>query len=181
VRARLRSECGFGLIELLIAMVMLNIGILAIVAAFNAGIWTLNRASRASTGAALADARLEAYRALSYGCLYENSPPGDSTYTSDSAYDATYGITAGTACGTPPPVASSNPQAGADRKNYRVDTYVTWACSAGSPSGGGANPTCAAAGSGRPVKKVTVVVRDYAKPSTRPFARVGSTFDASTG
>ena len=34
MRVRLRSERGFGLIELLMAMVMLNIGILAIVAAF---------------------------------------------------------------------------------------------------------------------------------------------------
>jgi Tfp pilus assembly protein PilV len=32
VRVRLRSEGGFGLIELLMAMVMLNVGILAIVA-----------------------------------------------------------------------------------------------------------------------------------------------------
>ena len=43
---RLRSEQGFGLIELLMAMVMLNIGILAVVAAFNSGIFALNRASR---------------------------------------------------------------------------------------------------------------------------------------
>ena len=35
-RALARTE-GFGLIELLMAMVMLNIGILAIVAAFNSG------------------------------------------------------------------------------------------------------------------------------------------------
>jgi Tfp pilus assembly protein PilV len=181
VRARLRSEGGFGLIELLIAMVMLNIGILAIVAAFNTGIWALNRASRASTGAALADSRMETYRGLPYGCIYENSPPGDSTYTGDTAYDGTYGITGGTGCTTAPPAASTNPAAGADRKNYRVDTYVTWACSIGSPSGGAANVQCASAGAGRPLKKVTVVVRDYAKPTARPFARVASTFDASTG
>jgi Tfp pilus assembly protein PilV len=180
VHVRLRSEQGFGLIELLIAMVMLNIGILAIVAAFNSGIVTLNRASRTSTGAALADKTLESYRALPYGCIYENTPGVDSTYTGDSAYDATYGITAGTSCGTAPPVASGN-QAGADRKNYRVDTFVTWACSVGTPSGGATNPVCAGAGSGRPVKKVTVVVRDAAALTARPFVRVASTFDASTG
>ena len=45
MRVRLRSERGFGLIELLMAMVMLNIGILAIVAAFNSGTVALNRAS----------------------------------------------------------------------------------------------------------------------------------------
>ena len=46
VFARPRDESGFGLIELLMAMVMLNIGILAIVAAFNSGILTSNRRPR---------------------------------------------------------------------------------------------------------------------------------------
>ena len=46
VIADLRSEEGFGLIELLISMVMLNVGILAIVAAFNSGALAIKRASR---------------------------------------------------------------------------------------------------------------------------------------
>ena len=56
---RLRSERGFGLIELLMAMVMLNIGVLAIVAAFNSGMFALNRASQISTASALADSQME--------------------------------------------------------------------------------------------------------------------------
>jgi Tfp pilus assembly protein PilV len=55
VRARLRSQEGFGLIELLMAMVMLNIGILAIVASYQTGMFALNRASKISTASALAD------------------------------------------------------------------------------------------------------------------------------
>src|SRR6478672_6808586 len=69
VRVRLRSEQGFGLIELLMAMVMLNIGILAIVAAFNSGIFAINRASRATTASALADQQMELYRALTYAAI----------------------------------------------------------------------------------------------------------------
>jgi Tfp pilus assembly protein PilV len=180
VRVRLRSEQGFGLIELLMAMVMLNIGILAIVAAFNTGIVTLNRASRTSTAAALADKIMETYRGTTYGCIYQNSPPSDSTYTGDGAYSSTFGLSAGTSCTSTPPAASSS-QTGADRKTYRVDTYVVWTCSSGSVSGSAASPSCATSGSGRPVKKVTIVVRDAAKLSARPFARFASTFDASTG
>ena len=45
VNLRVQEEGGFGLIELLIAIVMLNIGILAIVAAFNSGAVALRRAS----------------------------------------------------------------------------------------------------------------------------------------
>ena len=37
VKLPLRSEEGFGLIELLIAMVILNVGLLALVAAFQSG------------------------------------------------------------------------------------------------------------------------------------------------
>ena len=44
VRAVLRRDGGFGLVELLIAMAMLNIGLLAVVAAFSSGIVSINRA-----------------------------------------------------------------------------------------------------------------------------------------
>jgi Tfp pilus assembly protein PilV len=177
---RLSSERGFGLIELLMAMVMLNIGILAIVAAFNSGIVTLNRAGRISTAAALGDKTMEAYRAVPYGCIYENTPGTDSTYTGDAAYDSTYQITTGSSCGTAPAAASAT-QTGADRKRYRVDTFVVWACSTGSVSGTSSSPVCSAAGAGRPLKKVTVVVRNPSALTARPFVRIASTFDASTG
>jgi hypothetical protein len=54
---------------------------------------------------------------------------------------------------------------GADRKNYRVDTYITTS----TPTGG------------RALKVVTVVVRDGGNLSARPLYRAGSTFDQSTG
>ena len=161
-------------------MVMLNIGILAIVAAFNSGIVTLDRASKISTAAALGDKVMETYRAATYGCIYQNTPPSDSTYTGDASYSSTFGITTETSCTTPPPVASST-QVGADGKSYRVDTFVAWACSSGTTTGSATNPLCATSGSGRPVKKVTVVVRDSRKLTARPFVRLASTFDASTG
>src|SRR5437764_242733 len=69
VRARLRSERGFGLIELLMAMVMLNVGILAVVAAFSSGMFALKRASRLSTASALADSQMELFRATTYSAI----------------------------------------------------------------------------------------------------------------
>ena len=66
---RLRSEGGFGLIELLLAMVMLNIGLLAVVAAFSSGIVSLNRASRITTASVIADQQMELYRALTYAAI----------------------------------------------------------------------------------------------------------------
>jgi type II secretory pathway pseudopilin PulG len=173
VRVRLRSDQGFGLIELLMATVMLNIGILAIVAAFNSGMFALNRASRISTGAALADAQMELYRGLTYGAIALDSTTlgtVDNTYKCDSALGAscpTSGEVTATCSGSP--VANEcNPSravTGADRKKYRVDTYITTT----TPTGG------------RALKLVTVVIRDANKLSARPFAREASTFDQSTG
>jgi Tfp pilus assembly protein PilV len=180
VRARLRGDQGFGLIELLMAMVILNIGILAIVAAFNSGMFALSRASRISTGSALADAQMELYRAVTYSAIALDSTSlasVDNTYTCDAALGTSCpNSTSGevtTTCSSPVP-DQCNPSrsvTGADRKTYRVDTYITTV----TPQ------TCSGCSAGRSEKLVTVVVRDGAKLSARPLARVASTFDQSTG
>jgi hypothetical protein len=145
------------------------------VAAFNSGIFALNRASRISTASVLADAQMELYRALTYSSIALDSTSlgsVDNTYRCDSALggscpNSTSGEVTATCSGSP--VANEcNPSrivTGADRKNYRVDTYVT----------------TTAPPSGRSVKLVTVVVRNAATLSARPFARLSSTFDQSTG
>jgi type II secretory pathway pseudopilin PulG len=175
VRVRLRSEQGFGLIELLMAMVMLNIGILAVVAAFNAGIVTINRASKVTTASALADQQLERYRALTYAAIALDATSVssvDNTYKCDSALGAscpnsTSGELTTTCSGSPLPneCLPSRSVTGADRKQYRVDTYIT----SSTPTGG------------RALKIVTVVVRDARRLSARPLYRAASTFDQSTG
>ena len=71
---RAAEEDGFGLIELLFAMVMLNIGILTLVAAFQSGGVALARSSSVSTGAAVADKAMEVYRGLKSCQVYLNAP-----------------------------------------------------------------------------------------------------------
>ena len=173
VHVRPRGEDGFGLIELLMAMVMLNIGILAIVAAFNSGIFALNRASALSTASALADSQMETYRAITYAAIgLDSTTLGtvDNTYKCDSALGAscpnsTSGEVTQSCSSLPNECNPSRSVAGADHKPYRVDTYITTT----TPSGG------------RSVKVVTVVVRDGNHLSARPLALVSSTFDQSTG
>jgi Tfp pilus assembly protein PilV len=172
---RLRSEGGFGLIELLMAMVMLNVGILAIVAAYNSGIFALNRASRISTAAALGDSQMELYRALTYSAIgLDSSSLGgvDNTYKCDSALggscpNSTSNESTAGCSGSPLPneCVPSRTATGADRKHYRVDSYIV-------PS---------TVTNGRTLKIVTVVVRDGDRPTARPYARITSTFDQSTG
>jgi Tfp pilus assembly protein PilV len=165
---RLRADQeGFGLIELLMAMIILNVGILAIVASFNASVITLNRASRITTAAVLGDQQMELYRAIKYDSIRLASAtiPGVAPYTTDAAYSASQ-ITTPACTGSPIPneCNASRAATGADGKPYRVDTYIVEM----TPQ------------DGRVVKLVTIVVRD-ATDVNKVFVRQASSFDQSTG
>ena len=168
------------MLELLMAMVMLNVGILAIVAAFSSGNAALSRANRISTAGALANKQMEVYRGLKYtNIVYVTSEwnlaIADSTYTSDAAYQQNMlNPTAPKAlvptvanCPANVPTTACDPSyttTGADHRSYRVDTYLYF----DTPS------------FGNQLKTVTIVVRNPAD-LTRTFARATSTFDPSTG
>ena len=70
MRARLAEEKGFGLIELVVAIFMLNIGILALMGAFNSGALALRRSAATSNGTAVADKVMEVYRDLKNCGIY---------------------------------------------------------------------------------------------------------------
>jgi prepilin-type N-terminal cleavage/methylation domain-containing protein len=156
VSARLHRDEGFGLIELLIAMLVMALGIMAIVAGFSSGIVALSNASRTGTAGTLADKQMEAYRALPYTSIALRLAPSlgaapDTTYTGDPAlsgsttagnFDLTTGTgsiygTSGTEygyCSTGSPVTCTRvqtPVSGPDGRSYRIDTYVVWSCAAG--------------------------------------------------
>ena len=111
VLRRLRQDDGFGLVELMIAMLILTVGLLALLSAFVSGSTTLRRASRTATASTLADTQMELYRALTYSRIAVDTStiPTTSPYTTDSAYSASQ-VTA-TCSGT----VASNPQCNASR------------------------------------------------------------------
>jgi Tfp pilus assembly protein PilV len=161
------DQAGFGLIELLIAMVILNVGLLAIIASFQAGIISLSRASRVTTASVIADQQMELYRAITHDSIRLASAtiPSGAPYTSDAAYNASQ-ITTPTCAGPPYPdeCNASRTVTGADNKSYRLDTYIVQTAPAG----------------GRAVKQVTIVVRDELNLS-KVYVRQASSFDQSTG
>jgi prepilin-type N-terminal cleavage/methylation domain-containing protein len=164
-----RDEAGFGLIELMIAMTVLAIGILALFAMFESGIRSISRASTVTTAGALADTEMESFRAIRYSSigLPDSLIPTSSPYTTDPAYSSTAPPRVHlNACGTSPCTTKVPVQTltGADGRSYRVDTYVTYQT----------------VGSGRQVKLVTIVVRD-GTDVTKVWARTASAFDESTG
>ena len=163
------------MVELLIAMTVMAIGLLALFAMFESSILSITRASQTSTAAALADTEMEAFRAVRYetiGLDESQVLATDGTYQGDSAYDpqASNREHVLSCLTNPPPCTDSVPSqvvAGADGRGYRVDIYVV-----NQPVTGGSG--------GRDVKLVTVVVRDGDDPS-QEWARVASSFDESTG
>src|SRR6266516_478146 len=180
VHLRARDESGFGMLELLMAMVMLNVGILAIVGAFSSGNASLARANRISTAGALANKQMEAYRGLKYENIVFitsewNPAIADSVYTGDTVYQTNMAnpvapkalVPRVTTCPANVPATACDPSyttTGADHRSYRIDTYLYF----DAPS------------SGNQLRTVVVVVRNP-NDLTRIFARVSSTFDQSTG
>ena len=95
--ARLREETGLGLIELLISLLVLNLGIFATMGAFTSGAVAIRNASRVSTASALADKNIEAFRDMSYssasfavGTITANQTGADGL-----SYSVTTAITSG--------------------------------------------------------------------------------------
>jgi len=180
VKFRVRAEEGFGLIELMTAILVLNIGILAVVAAFNSGTVAIRGAGHVSTAAALADQQMEGYRALLYSQIgLDTSQIGslDNTYKCESVLGASCPNTVtpcsaapcadGTvptfACGVSNTCVAKRTVTGGtspDGYGYRIDTYILYKRQT----------------NGRQLKQITIVVRDGATPS-RTLARLTSTFD----
>jgi Tfp pilus assembly protein PilV len=93
--AKLRDQKGIGLVELLIALLVLNVGIFATLAAFTSGALALRRASHTSTAAAIADKYMECFRDTSYSNIQWPLTTGPCTSTAPVGADGlTYHVSA---------------------------------------------------------------------------------------
>lgn len=192
----LHAEDGFGLIELLISMVVLQVALLAILGAFSAGSVALGRAGHVNTAAVLADQQMELYRTMPYDAIGLDTAgaPTSGTYVGDT--------------GVCP--ASQTPVCGNTGPRNNPNTSP-WSCTAASGAtsvstfftANGANPCTAhrsvsgasspdghtyavdtyiswgSAASQRAAKTVSVVVRDGT--TATELAKEVTTFDCSTG
>jgi len=171
-----KDESGFGIIELVIAMVLLSVGILALASAFTSGSVALRRASRTATATAIADAQLERYRAVRYCAIYlepATVPAGGSNYW--TGFVGPLVTTRGASCPDVVPAEAVTarrdllPGQTPDGHRYRVDTYIVEGV-----------PTTTPVALSQSVKTVTVVVRDW-NYLTRQLVRQTSTFHLATG
>jgi Tfp pilus assembly protein PilV len=165
-RLRLKDEEGQTLVELLIAMMVLTVGILALIAAYSSGYVSLNRATRVSSATLVADSQMEHFQALQYSAIQLNTGCGtscteDSTFTGDSAYNSAAQVTG---CATTATTClPTQTVTGPDGRSYRLDTYIEYACVSGTLS---TSPSVSCgSGNPQPVKRVTLVVRSSTLPT----------------
>lgn len=195
---RLKSEQGFGLVEMVTAIVILQVGLLAVVGAFGTGSLALAKASHINTAALLADQQMELYRDMPYDAIgLDTTGNYGTSYTSDTAVCPT---------GQTPTCGNTGP------RNNNSPNTASWSCTATSGStsvslyfsANGVNPCTmerTVSGSSAPdgysykvqtyiewgslisgqrsAKQVSVVVRDGS--SGIELAKEVSTFDCSTG
>jgi Tfp pilus assembly protein PilE len=155
------SEGGFGLVELLIAMTVMVIAIMAIVAAFSSGMVAVSHASRASTAGAVADTQMESYRKVRYSAITPTCASGTSAST-DCFVSSTV--------------------TGADGRSYRVDTAIRFDCAVGTLGGTvPSSATCSGTGAARPAKRISIIVLDPSESPAKELFRETSTFDQATG
>ena len=153
----MRAEEGMTLVELLIAMMVLTVALLALIAAYSSGYVALNRATRVSSATLIANSQMERFRALQFSAIKLNTSCGstcteDSTFTGDSAYNSTAQVTGCTT--TDSTCLPTQTKTGPDGKSYRLDTYIEYSC----VSGTFASATSCGSGNPYPVKRVTLVV-----------------------
>jgi type II secretory pathway pseudopilin PulG len=114
--AAARSEEGFGLVELLIALTVLTIGIGATLAVFTSSLVALRHTSRAGTALTIAERQLEAYRAMPFACVPRGGSiaPMPGSCSDAPAY-----------AGFPNPYAASQTVSGDDAPDHRSYTVTT--------------------------------------------------------
>lgn len=115
--ARIRDERGVGLVELLIALLVLNIGLFATLGAFTSGALALQRASHVSTASAIADRYMECFRDVSFANTQWPNTPGATAL-------------AGTPCAATTATGSGGSQystvTGPDGRKYSVNASVSY-------------------------------------------------------
>ena len=96
--AKLRGEEGVGIVELLIAVLVLNIGLFATIGAFTSAASTIRNASHISTAAAIADQTVESLHNVKYSNIV-NQAATNTTGPDGRTYNVQIAVSSGQVTG----------------------------------------------------------------------------------
>jgi len=131
MRANARSEGGFLLVELTVAMVIITTSLLALMAAYSASFSSIHSSARSSAAGQLTENQLELYASLPYASIGLDT----STLATKKASDANYNTDetalpgSGTdvtisGCGASAQCSPVQTLTGSDGKSYKVETFI---------------------------------------------------------
>lgn len=168
----LRNEGGFGMVEMLIAMVVLSVALLALAAGYEQASLSLHSSGQRSAATNLAEQQLESFSAAGYCSIALNPTSLASTKATDAIYntdetsltpsgtDVTSTCTNGS--GTYVPVQNLT---GSDGRSYKVETFIRQVTQNLVPSGTTTE------------RAVTIIVRDSSVTGTPVVFTANKAFD----
>jgi Tfp pilus assembly protein PilV len=174
MRARAHNENGFLLIELIAAMLVLTIALLALIGAYSLGYFSIGSAAKTSAAGLLANNQLELYSALPYDSIGLDAATLTYVQSSDATYSGDESALPGGAsgdvtisdCGTSAQCLPVQTLAGSDHKTYKLETFIRLL----------ANPTI----STRSEKVVTVVIRNASAVGSPIVLTMQTAFDTGS-
>lgn len=172
MESRVREEDGFMLLELVMAMFVLTVAVLALMASYDSAFVSIHKSAQNTAASTLAQNQLELFTAMSYTSLgldtteLSSVQATNSTYTSDEAgldnADTATDVTF--ACGSTTNCLPVQTLTGADHKDYTLETFI--------------RDVPDLSYSGRNERVVTIIVRDPSTSDDTLVAKLSSAFDA---
>lgn len=170
MRARLRQEGGFLTVELMVAVVVITIALLALMGAYDEGFLSVHAAAKTSSAGLLAENQLELYASLPYSSIGLDSTTLTTVKATDSTYSTDEAALPGTgadvtisSCGSSARCSPVQNVTGSDHKAYKLETFIRLI----------ANPSATSWSE----KVVTVVVRDGTTASLSKLLTIQTAFD----
>ncbi|HVS85954.1 MAG TPA: prepilin-type N-terminal cleavage/methylation domain-containing protein [Gaiellaceae bacterium] len=167
---RARSEEGFTVIELVAAISVISIALLALLASYDQAFFSLHTSAKASSAGLIADQQLELYAALPYASRGLDNSTLSSVKASDATYLSDENSLPGsgtevriTNCGSSPQCSPVQTVTGSDGHSYKLETFVRTLV----------NPNT----SSWTEKVVTVIVRDLSESGSPKVVTMQTAFD----
>jgi Tfp pilus assembly protein PilV len=131
MRANPRSESGFLTIELMAAVLIITVSLLALMAAYDQSFFSIHSSAKTSAAGQLAENQLELYASLPYSSIGLDSTTlttkksTDPNYSSDeSALPGTGSDVIITGCGSSAQCSPVQTLTGSDGKSYKLETFI---------------------------------------------------------
>lgn len=170
MRTHARSEDGFLTVELVVAVVIITIGLLALMAAYDQAFFSLHSAAKTSSAGLIAENQLELYASLPYSSVGLDTTALSTAKASDAHYSSDESSLSGTGtditisgCGASARCQPLQTVTGSDHHTYRLETFIRALT----------NPS----GTSWTERVVTVIVRDLSSTGTPKVVTIQTAFD----